>query len=629
MKKILFFAAFVLFLIFSATYAKADEPNKYGNLIINITFNTSFISAEKTNVDAYINLFPLTDARQDATDFVIRGPGAIEKQNDSVKYEWSSVSNASFGWDAILKTSLYIAKVGHITFPSKIEGFEEYKGATEYIDINDEIVQKANELVAGSTDWFEAVHAIAFYVYDSMTYDMAFADSQEKASWVMETKKGVCDEYTVLFMALVRALGIPTRYVSGVAYSNINKDFGNHAWAEVYNGEEWVPFDTTFGQFGWLDATHVALSKTADTKVTNVKYRYTSPDLTTSDLNVNASAVGRINELNGIDLLEFSIQPLKNEIGAGSFLPLKFSIKNKNDYYLPLQVYISKGVGLVGKNSVHILVPPLTTKSSFFVMTIPKAEVNYVYTATIEARTSFNDIAVHSLEFSQDYEQMTLETAGNLVESLTESEVDYRYDASIKCIPLDDYYYGEEVAVNCNVLSNSNAMLSNLSLCIRNQCHSFHLPINGRIDRNFSFKENETSYIVKLSNDNLTKTQFIPVNLLSKPDLQIIKISPKQIRYSGTNTTLSLKTNSICKGAIININGINLDFGDIDELEDYFFDFKGKNALSNKLNVKAKCRDLRGNIYTDEKVYDIEVTGMPWYARILQNIILFKNRIWA
>lgn len=629
MKKIFFFAAFALFLIFSAVYAKADEPNKYGNLIINLTFNTSFALNEKANVDAYLNLFPQNDLRQDVTDFIIRGPGAIEEQNDSMKYEWSSVDNAAFGWDAIIKTSFYISQVGHIPFPSEIEGFEEYKSATEYIDIDDEIVQKANELVAGRTDWFEAVHEIAFYVYNTMTYDINFANSQEKASWVMKNKKGVCDEYTVLFLALVRALGIPARYVSGVAYSNINKEFGNHAWAEIYNGEEWVPFDTTFGQFGWLDATHVALSKTSDAKITNVKYRYTSSNLTASDLNLNASVVGKTDELNGISLLEFNIQPLKDEIGAESFLPLKLSMKNKNDYYLPLQVYISKGVGLVGKNSMHILVPPLTTKTSFFIMTIPKADVNYIYTATIEARTSFNDIAVYSLDFSQDYEQMSLATSMNLVASLTESEVDYRYDASIDCMPLDDYYYGEEIIINCTISSDSNAMLSNLSICIKNQCDLFNLPINGRVYRDFRFKENETSYVAKLTNDNLTKTQFIPVKMLAKPNLQIIDISPKQISYAGTNTTLSLKANSICKNAIISINGINFDFGDIDKLEDYSFDFKGRDALSNKLDVKAECKDLRGNIYEDERVYDITVTNMPWYARVFQKIILFKNRIWA
>ena len=164
---------------------------------------------------------------------------------------------------------------------------------------------------------------------------------------------------------------------------------------------------------------------------------------------------------------------------------------------------------------------------------------------------------------------------------------------------------------------------------MKNQCSSFTLPINGQINKNFYFRENETSYIARLSNDNLTKTQFIPVKLLAKPDLQIIDINPKQISYSGTNTTLSLKTDSVCKNAVITINRINFDFGDIDKLQDYSFDFRGRYALSNKLNIKAKCGDLRGNIYMDEKNYGIEVTDMPWYAMIFQKIILFKNRLWA
>lgn len=622
MKKIILFLCFGFLMILLLAVAKADEPNKYENLIINVTFNSSAVSSERTDIEADVLLFPLEDERQQLLDFVVQSDGSTTKRNNSVEYEWHSANNVTFGWNAVVRTSFYIAKIEHITFPSQIQDLDEYKKATETIDIDEGIIREANNLAAGKTDWFEAVHKIADYVYNTVTYDKAYANSEQNASWVLKNKRGVCDEYTILFLALVRSVGIPARYVSGVAYSNVEKNFGNHAWAEVYNGKQWIPFDVTFGQFGWLDASHVALSKTVDSKSVNVQYRYTAKKITMSDLYVKADIVGKTRQLAGTDSLEFNIEPLEYNIGAESFLPLKVSVKNKQNYDLPLEIYISKGLEVVGKNSMHIIVPPLMTKTSFFIVKIPEAEHNYLYIATIEARTQFNDIAATSLDFARDYEPMSLETAKELTESLKEPEVDYRYDAVLECKPLHDYYYGEDITINCTVSSNSNAMLNNLSICIKNQCYPFDLPINGITNKNFVFAGNDSSYIARLSNSNITKVQFVPVIIMEKPNLHILDANPKIIDYFGTNISVLLETSSICKGVSLNLNGIIFYLDDINKKTDIPLVVNGKDALSNKLYVKAECKDLRGNIYRDEKKFDIQLTDLPWYAKIWQKIIL-------
>ena len=73
--------------------------------------------------------------------------------------------------------------------------------------------------------------------------------------------KGDCTEHSVLFVALARALGIPSRQVHGLVYARYAdaKDaLYWHAWAEVLSGGEWIAVDPTFGQ-PVADATHVAL----------------------------------------------------------------------------------------------------------------------------------------------------------------------------------------------------------------------------------------------------------------------------------------------------------------------------------------------------------------------------------
>jgi hypothetical protein len=70
---------------------------------------------------------------------------------------------------------------------------------------------------------------------------------------VLETRRGDCNEHTVLYVALARAVGIPARTAAGLVYSD--GSFFYHAWPEIYlNG--WVAVDPTFGQFP-ADAAHL------------------------------------------------------------------------------------------------------------------------------------------------------------------------------------------------------------------------------------------------------------------------------------------------------------------------------------------------------------------------------------
>ena len=70
---------------------------------------------------------------------------------------------------------------------------------------------------------------------------------------VLESGQGDCNEHTVLYVALARSLGLPTRTAVGLAY--VNGAFYYHAWPEVWLGD-WVAVDPTFGQSP-ADAGHI------------------------------------------------------------------------------------------------------------------------------------------------------------------------------------------------------------------------------------------------------------------------------------------------------------------------------------------------------------------------------------
>lgn len=77
--------------------------------------------------------------------------------------------------------------------------------------------------------------------------------SVPSAVQVLESRQGDCNEHTVLYVAMARALGLPARTAVGLVF--VNGAFFYHAWPEVWLGE-WTPVDPTFGQYP-ADASHI------------------------------------------------------------------------------------------------------------------------------------------------------------------------------------------------------------------------------------------------------------------------------------------------------------------------------------------------------------------------------------
>ena len=74
---------------------------------------------------------------------------------------------------------------------------------------------------------------------------------------IMKQKKGDCSEHAMLYTALARAVGIPTREAHGYVYCSDNMlAFGGHAWNEVVIDGNWEPVDPSWGETH-INATHI------------------------------------------------------------------------------------------------------------------------------------------------------------------------------------------------------------------------------------------------------------------------------------------------------------------------------------------------------------------------------------
>ena len=144
------------------------------------------------------------------------------------------------------------------TVPAEYAKYLQSTARTQSSD--PEIRKTAQEATAGAKTPFEKIAKLAMFVNRQMVYDASYVGQQKDARFVLENRRGVCVEYSTLFIALARASGIPARYVNGYSYSDRFQGWMGHAWAEAYVGE-WVPVDPTWFEAGSLDALHIEAGK--------------------------------------------------------------------------------------------------------------------------------------------------------------------------------------------------------------------------------------------------------------------------------------------------------------------------------------------------------------------------------
>ena len=129
-----------------------------------------------------------------------------------------------------------------------------YLGSSYHIETNHpEIERTADEVVAGANTPQERVQALVTWVSHEVKDDV---EESVSALEVLHQRRGECQAHTLLYTALARANGIPTRIAGGLVYAE-GMGFLYHAWAESYV-EGWVAVDPTFNQVG-VDATHIKL----------------------------------------------------------------------------------------------------------------------------------------------------------------------------------------------------------------------------------------------------------------------------------------------------------------------------------------------------------------------------------
>jgi Transglutaminase-like superfamily len=146
--------------------------------------------------------------------------------------------------------------------PLSPEERAQHLKATATIQSDHEAIRTlARKIVRGEKGPVKAARLLQHWVFRNIK--ASYTDNADNALAVLDNKAGDCTEYSLLFVALARASGIPARQIGGLVYSNDGKPaFEWHAWAEIHDGSQWVSVDPTLNQV-WVDAAHLKLSEGA------------------------------------------------------------------------------------------------------------------------------------------------------------------------------------------------------------------------------------------------------------------------------------------------------------------------------------------------------------------------------
>lgn len=142
-----------------------------------------------------------------------------------------------------------------------VNHYAEYLSATPYTMTMNEMINYALTLpdleTAGSV--YHLLRYISETIYATFIYDPNATHVHTTVEETLKLKRGVCQDFAHLMIAICRVKGIPARYISGYHFigdlQGGHADFeqASHAWIEAYvPGIGWVGFDpTNNGLINW------------------------------------------------------------------------------------------------------------------------------------------------------------------------------------------------------------------------------------------------------------------------------------------------------------------------------------------------------------------------------------------
>ncbi len=653
MKKRLLFLVFLLILpiVYSQDWVFNSE---YLELYLDISSQIKLVpSGSRYNVEyviANLSFVPEDGFQQEVLSIETEPLTDVKNGNAIFAWDEPDKKELNFGLKSNLKTFNKIVKVKNkVKFPlSELpDSVEIYTEPSETIDSNNrDIIRKVAEIIEGEDDLYVTVFKLGEWTKQNIHYNLSTLTESvsQKASWVLKNKEGVCDELTNLFIAMNRALGIPAKFISGVAYTNADEfgeGFGPHGWAEVYfPGYGWVPFDVTYGEFGFVDAGHIKLKESLDANDASTRFQWLGKDVEVKtnplDMKVEVKDVkGDIGEL-----ISINARAVKNNIGFGSYNLIEATVENLREYYVATELRLSKSkeIEIIGEEKKTVLLKPNEEKDVNWIIKVSdNLERGYVYTFPFIVGSLRNITAELRFDALENGKKFSLEGIESLVKESEEEEKSYLGNAEIGCeADKDKIYEYENTNIDCSVKNVGNIYLDELNVCLDEDCKKISLGIAEKEKVSFNFEPKEIGtqeVVIKASNEDVSKSGFLDMVVFDNPSIEVDKIVyPKEVQYKDmyeVSFVLNKKSMFAPYNITIKVEPVDKEW-EINQLSEnrkfvlgmYANELK---AGENNFEILIRYKDKNGKEYETSEEFKISLVNV----NIFQRIILFFRHLFG
>ena len=509
----------------SAGYLEA-EYSEFGNISV----------ATKDGTMPYLKLNLYSFPRESETLRVYSmdtDPNAVFAEKDgepAYLFEWKNLQQGVYDYrlDAFVKSSQFFPKINKkiefpFSVPDEIKQFTQATRKTESDDL--EIKQTANKIIAGETDAYKIAFKLAEWVHEHTTYDEAYWKDVYSAKSVLESGRGVCDEFSNLFIALARSVGLPARYVVGSVYTNIPtiNDFQYHAWAEVWLPDfGWVPFDPTFAEYGWIDPTHIKVRDSKIVEPTSISYAWQKGDVIASSLNSDVKIITKRDDLPEYIKTESWLQ--EDKINFGSHDILWLQLENTQDFYIHTAAWLSKAPDIDGKNQADLLLGPKEKTTIGWIINVPAdLDEHYTYTYQIESSALFSANSSAKLEVvPKDAAYISLAEARNKIDELAVAKKNSgQPKISVTFEFPSETFVNTQATITAKIKNSGTAPNEKFKVCMDDNCKNIYVGINDNVEQNFTLIETAPGiykHILKFS-DN---TQEIEISVKNKTFVMLL-----------------------------------------------------------------------------------------------------------
>lgn len=660
------FMSFIIMLVVlsSVSCVYAVEYGDKNTIDSTVTITNTFTIARSGNsfrldfINATLMSYPRSDARQMTTN-IVTSPVISHQTSNNLNFIYPDPLEGKYDLSLTAHVST-INMMDEITVPVTFPlnnldvSLYDYIKPTEIIDVNSDIKNLASELIGDKTDLYEIEYTFAEYVRKNINYDLGTltSNADQKSSWVLKNRRGVCDEITNLFISLNRAAGIPTRFVSGVSYTNLGSLFGkswvSHAWAEVYYpGVGWVPYDVTYGQYGFIDAGHIKLADSSDSSNMNVDYRYLGNDAKlvpgSFDIDVKVLDYGESTRAR----YTFDVSTYHDKIGFGSYDLVVVDVTSLAGFYQVADLYlaetsettiIEKTKETLLNRSVYrqeVLLKPYQSKTIYWIIKLnDDLDSNYIYNFPITVYNNYNESKKTLITSEDNYPVTAYDYFDKFVSSkLEESEKAYSKYIYLECSSnKDNIYFEDSSEISCILDNRGEKSFDKVNICIEDNCSISSLAVQ-KIPLNYRLKFDSVglkNIQVKAYNDDFNKASYVTINVLDEPVISISDVVyPSVVDYVDSFDivfTLNKNSSSIPKNISLRVKSetthVEWSFEELDT--DRLFSVKSSgDALrpnNNTYTIIVTYQDDKGITYTAEKLFSITSK-----ATFFQNMFLYAN----